>query len=106
MKTIFMLFVGLVVCIVQSASAQTTPTSTTSLSSMDSLLQAGYEIKAIDYIPVAQTKEIFGANVADTTITLVTLQKGASVAVCTIDSAGWATLADASMTDPNACNKR
>jgi hypothetical protein len=99
-----LILTGVVGMLSQPALAQT-PASTTA--TFDSLLQSGYEIKAVSFIPVAQANEIFGANAPKTaSTTLVTLQKGTSVAVCTVDSGNWTLLADATMTSANACEKR
>jgi hypothetical protein len=96
---------GVACCIsAHPALAQTKPI-TTAAPSMDSLLQAGYEIKSVNFIPLAQSKEIFGANVASSN-TLITLQKGTSVAVCLLNSEGWAILGDSSMTNAVACKQR
>ncbi len=98
-----MLFsLGLSCLILQSASAQTKPVTTTG--TIDSLLQAGYDIKSVNFIPAAQATEIFGANYTATTAeTLITLQKGKSVAVCNVDLQHWTQLADATMTDNARC---
>ena len=96
---------GVACCIsAHPALAQTKPT-TTAAPSMDSLLQAGYEIKSVNFIPLAQAKEILGANVVNSN-TLITLQKGTSVAVCALDSLGWAELADSNLTSALVCKQR
>jgi hypothetical protein len=101
-----LLTLGLSFLILPSASAQTKPVTT--LGSLDNVLQAGYEIKSVIFIPAAQAKDIFGANYpADSAQTLITLQKGSSVAVCIIASLSWATLADVGMTEvKNGCEIR
>ena len=100
-----LILISLASMLSQPASAQTKPVSAPA--ALDSLLQLGYEIKDVSFIPLAQANEIFGTNAPKTASqTLVTLQKGASVAVCTIPSGGWALLDDGNMTDNRVCEVR
>jgi hypothetical protein len=100
-----LILVGVAGMLSQPASAQTKPTST--VATFDSLLQSGYEIKAVNFIPLAQANEIFGASAPKTASqTMVTLQKGSSVAVCTLESGNWSILSDDAMTTANYCQKR
>jgi hypothetical protein len=100
----FLILTGVVGMLSQPALAQT-PASTAA--TFDSLLQSGYEIKGVNFIPLAQANEIFGANAPKTASqTMVTLQKGTSIAVCTVDSLNWALLADVAMTSAATCETR
>jgi hypothetical protein len=95
---------GLASFIVQPALAQPAPTSVQA--TFDSLLAAGYEIKAVTVMSDATAKEVFPGETITTSQIFITLQKGTSVAVCKNATAAWLSLADANMTDPTRCAKR
>jgi hypothetical protein len=97
-----LVLISLLSTIAQSASAA--PVDIT----FDSLMQSGYEIKAVNLIPLSQAADIFGAANAPKTAsqTLVTLQKGSSVAVCIFDTGWWSAMLDSMGSDATACIKR
>jgi hypothetical protein len=100
MRYVFVLS-SLISMLAQSASAASVGIT------FDSLMQTGYEIKAVSFIPISQANEIFGANAPKTaSLAMVTLQKGSSVAVCTFDSRQWAEMTDPMAADTTACLKR
>jgi len=90
--------------IAQPALAQPAPTS--AQATFDSLLAAGYEIKAVTVMSDATAKEVFPGETITTSQMFVTLQKGTSVAVCKNATVTWLTLADVNLTDPTRCYKR
>jgi hypothetical protein len=100
-----LIVIGVAGMLFQPAFAQTKPASTAV--TFDSVLQAGYEIKAVNFIPVAQANEISGANAPKSASqTMVTPQKGTSIAVRTLDSGTWSVLTDDIVTNPIVCEKR
>jgi hypothetical protein len=90
--------------IAQPALAQ--PALTSAQATFDSLLAAGYEIKAVTVMSDATAKEVFPGETITTSQMFVTLQKGTSVAVCKNATVTWLTLADVNLTDPTRCYKR
>jgi hypothetical protein len=99
-----MICLGLAGFIAQPALAQPAPTSVQA--TFDSLLAAGYEIKAITVMSDATAKEVFPGETITTSQMFITLQKGTSVAVCKNATVTWLTLADINMTDATRCYKR
>jgi hypothetical protein len=100
----FGLALGLAGFMMQAALAQPAPTS--AQATFDSLLAAGYEIKAVTVMSDATAKEVFPGETITTSQMFVTLQKGTSVAVCKNATVTWLTLADVNLTDPTRCYKR
>jgi len=73
--------------------------------SLQSLLQAGYDIKTVT--PITENTEM--ATWPGTTPispVLITLQKASSIAVCTIGTGSWVALYNSAMTDATVCYKR
>jgi hypothetical protein len=69
------------------------------------LLTDGYEIKAINDVSSDEQKVIWPTSPVNPYI-MITLQKGASVAVCTLSMANWISLADATLKNAALCTKR
>ena len=82
----------------QNAVAQTTTVST------QSLLADGYEIKSILDVSSDEQKIIY-PNDAVSPYIMITLQKGPSVAVCTMAMSTWIALPDASLANATLCRK-
>ena len=80
--------------------------SATTQTSIDSILGAGYEIKAVTVMSDATTKEVYTGQAGLPSQVFITLQKGTSVAVCEGASSSWIWLSDAQMTDATRCFKR
>jgi hypothetical protein len=99
-----LIFLGLAGFGAQPAFAQTAPT--TVAASFDSLLAAGYEVKAVNVMSDAAIKEVFAGQPNLTSQVFITLQKGTSVAVCEQATVNWIDLPDAAMTDATRCTKR
>ncbi len=99
-----LIFLGSVGFVVQPAFAQTAPTNVQV--SIDSLLAAGYEVKAVNTMSDAATKEVYTTGGPYPSQIFITLQKGTSVAVCEHATMNWISLADAFMTDATRCQKR
>ena len=77
----------------------------TGAASLDSLLAAGYEIKSVNDLSDSATSQLYsGQNLPPQTI--VTLQKGSSIAVCNMATANWINLNDASFTSAERCSTR
>jgi len=95
---------GLAGFIAQPALAQPAPTSVQA--TFDSLVAAGYEIKAVTVMSDATAKEVFAGETITTSQMFITLQKGTSVAVCKNATVTWLSLADANLTDATRCTKR
>lgn len=72
--------------------------------SVQALLQQGYEIKATTFVPLSDVK----ANWAEASAgsMLVTLQKERSVAVCEFNWANWSALAQATFENAELCRVR
>ena len=106
-----LMFLGFAGFVAQPAFAQTAPTTTqtspaTTQTSIDSILGAGYEIKAVTVLSDATTKEVYTGQAGLPSQVFITLQKGTSVAVCEGASSSWIWLSDAQMTDATRCFKR
>lgn len=73
-------------------------------SSVQALLQQGYEIKATTFVPLSDVK----ANWAEASAgsMLVTLQKERSIAVCEFNWANWSSLAQATFENAELCRVR
>jgi hypothetical protein len=96
--------IGVIGFAAPAALAQAPP-ATTSTVSADSLLAAGYEVKAIHALSDASVKEIWPGQTLPTQI-MITLQKGNSVAVCEMATVSWANLINAPMSNNTLCSKR
>jgi hypothetical protein len=95
--------------IAQGASAQTaapqatdTPAPTVSL---QSLLQAGYDIKAVTAISSFTEMSVWPGT-TPTSPLIITLQKAGSIAVCNVASANWISLYSTVLPDTTICYKR
>jgi hypothetical protein len=99
--------IGVIGFAAPAALAQASP-ATTSTVSADSLLAAGYEVKAIHALSDASVKEIFPGQTTQglPTQMMITLQKGNSVAVCEMATVSWANLINAPMSNNTLCSKR
>lgn len=104
MKLRTLIFVGVAGFMAQPAWAQTAPTNVQATA--DSLLAAGYEIKAVTVLSDAAVKEVFPGQGPFASQVFVTFQKGTSVAVCENATANWISVADVAMTDATRCWKR
>lgn len=82
----------------QNAWAQTTTVSPASL------LADGYEVKTINDMSNDEQKAIY-PNDAVSPYIMVTLQKGNSVAVCSMSMANWVNLVDTSLANAGLCKK-
>lgn len=83
-------FFGFAAFVAQPALAQTAPATTQA--TLDSVLAAGYEIKAVTVLSDAATKEVFAGQTGVTSQIFITLQKGTSVAVCETATLNWLAL--------------
>jgi hypothetical protein len=101
-------FAALVVPPAMAQKAPPPPSSKTSTSSLDGLIGAGYEIKSVTELSDKAVAKIFPApnNAAGQAAVLITLQKGTSIATCSIWTIDWTNLPDVVFTDANACVKR
>ncbi len=91
--------------VAQPAFAQ--PAPTTVRATIDRLLDAGYEIKAVNITSDAATKEVFPSQATIPSQSFVTLQKGTPVAVCEVNTVDRLSLKDAIVsTDATRCRKR
>jgi hypothetical protein len=72
---------------------------------MDSLLAAGYEIKAASVLSIASAKEMWPNQNLGPQV-LVSLQKGPSIAVCVASTTSWLNLDPTTMNAPTQCEKR
>jgi hypothetical protein len=97
-------FLGFAGFIAHPALAQTAPT--TVQVSVDSLLAAGYEVKAVTVLSDAAIKEVFPTGGPYPSQVLITLQRGNSIAVCEDATTNRLSLADARMRDATHCFKR
>jgi hypothetical protein len=98
--------------IASPALAQTPPAAapaagppTTTQVSTDSLLAAGYEVKAVTVVTDTALKEMYPGKTTPAQL-LITFQKGNSVAVCQTATASWDNISDATMTNATLCSKR
>jgi hypothetical protein len=106
MKFAAVFSLGLAGLVAQPALAQgQTGAPKTTQASIESLLAAGYEIKAITALSDAAIKEIWPGQSLQSQL-VVTLQKANSVAVCAIATGNWVSLADATMATANLCSTR
>ena len=78
------------------AEAQSSSAAKTTSVSFDSLLAAGYEIKAVTLFSDTAVKEAYSNPNVHSQI-IVTLQKGPSLATCGISAANWVNLPDTTM---------
>jgi hypothetical protein len=98
-----LIVLGFAAFVAQPALAQTAPTNVPA--TIDSLLAAGYEIKAVNVMSDAALKEVYAGQTVTSSV-FITLQKGTSVAVCAEATLVWITLADAQMKDTTRCWQR
>ena len=90
------------------ASAQSTGSATgpkTTSVSIDSILADGFEIKTISILSDTAIKEVFPKENLQSQLVL-TLQKGSTLATCTVATVNWVNLTQATMTNPSICSKR
>jgi hypothetical protein len=108
MKVRALIFLGIAGFIVQTTLAQAAPgaTTTTTQVSIDSLLAAGYEVKAVTVLPDTALKEMYPDKSPPPSQVLITFQKGNSVAVCQTATARWDNISDDTMTNATNCSKR
>jgi hypothetical protein len=69
-----------------------------------SLLKQGYEIKATTVVPLEEQRQL--ASSSTHSYMLITMQKGQSVAVCTITWTNWSNLQKPSLEDARLCDVR
>ena len=97
-------------CVAQPAFAQTaatnTPTPTSTATTADSLLAAGYVVRTVTTLSDAAIKEVFTTGGPFPSQVFVTLQKGTSVAVCEMATINWISLDSGNMTDASRCRMR
>ena len=99
----FMMAVGLAASPAASAPAPAdAPGATITLSA---LLDGGYEIKSVLPLSDADQKSLW-PNDPVAPFSLIVLQKGASLAVCTYPTASLTSMAAKALTDPAMCHKR
>jgi hypothetical protein len=98
-----LIVLGFAAFVAQPALAQTVPTTTQA--SFDSILAAGYEIKAVTIMSDAAVKEVYTTGGPYPSQVFITLQKGTSVAVCEMGTANWVNVQAPSMTDATRCFK-
>ena len=72
--------------------------------SLESLLQGGYEVKVITDVSSDEQKAIWPNDAVNPYI-MVTLQKGASLAVCAMSMASWVGVADSTLANTSLCKK-
>jgi hypothetical protein len=103
-----LVFAALVVPPAMAQKAPAPPSAKTTTSSLDDLIGAGYEIKAVTELSDKAVAKIFTApnNATGQAAVLITLQKGTSIATCSIWTIDWTNLPDVAFTDANACVKR
>jgi hypothetical protein len=93
----------------ETASAQTPPPSaaaaTSPTVSMASLLADGFEIKAVNDISNDEQKTIWPTSPVLPYL-MITLEKGTSIAVCSMAVVNWFSLPESSVTDKTLCHKR
>jgi hypothetical protein len=98
-----LMFLGFASFVAQPAFAQTAPATTQA--SIDSILAAGYEIKAVTVLSDAAVKEVYPGGPYPSQV-FITLQKETSVVVCEVATVSWVQLQDPLMTDATRCYKR
>jgi hypothetical protein len=93
----------------QTASAQTPPAAaaaaTSPTVSVASLLADGFEVKALNDISNDEQKAIWPTSPVLPYL-MITLQKGSSIAVCSMAVVNWISLPESSVTDKTLCHKR
>jgi hypothetical protein len=72
--------------------------------SFRTMVNQGYQVIATMYVPASEAKQI-GMNGATPT-TVVTLQKGTSVAVCAFSAQNWVFMADSDLESASGCDYR
>ena len=72
--------------------------------SLESLLSGGYEVKLVTDVSPDEQKVIWPNDTVSPYI-MVTLQKGASLAVCAMTMASWLNLSDATLNNAGMCKK-
>jgi hypothetical protein len=85
-----------------AVTANASAFAATATMSFDSVLAAGYEVKSVMVLTDETAKQMWPGQTTPPQ-TLITLQKGSSVAVCTLSAANWNLLADASMANATLC---
>jgi hypothetical protein len=104
-----MLILSLCAGIAQAASAQTAAPQATNnpapTVSLQSLLQGGYDIKAVTAISEFTEMSVWPGTVPTSPL-IITLQKASSIAVCNIATANWTELFDSVLPDTTVCYKR
>jgi hypothetical protein len=95
--------------IAQGASAQTAAPQATDtpapMVSLLSLLQAGYDIKAVTAI-TEFTEMATWPGSTPTSPLIITLQKASSIAVCNVATQTWVALYSSALSDTANCYKR
>jgi hypothetical protein len=92
----------------RDASAQTPPAAPAAPAaptvSIASLLADGYELRSVNDLSDAEQKVIWPSSPTSPYL-MITLQKGAAVAVCTLSAANWISLTAASLNNAGLCRK-
>lgn len=106
MKTAALILLGIATLFGQPALAQAPPSGSakTASVSFDSLLAAGYEVKAATLFSGDVVKEAYSKPNLPSQV-IVTLQKGPSLATCGLSVGSWVNLTDATMANTDYCSK-
>jgi hypothetical protein len=90
----------------QTAAAPTASSPPTSVqAAINDLLAAGYEVKAVDLMSDAATKEVYPTQTNVPSQSFVTLQKGTSIAVCELNTFDWLSMTSSALADVTRCFK-
>src|SRR5271154_1454042 len=107
MRVTFVLALLAAATLAQGASAQPgsaaapAPTPTVSIAS---LLADGYEVRAVNDLSNDEQKAIWPSSPVSPYL-MITLQKGPSIAVCSLSAAGWIGQSQATLTNTGLCRK-
>jgi hypothetical protein len=85
-----------------SAAAQDIPPQ----ASFMSLLKQGYEVRATIIVPLVEQRQFANSAGSTHSNVLITMQKGPSVAVCTINWNQWSNMQKAPLEDSRLCDVR
>lgn len=105
MKVIAMTVGALAAFAAAPAFADTAAPAATPTAALGALLSDGYEVKSVLDVSADEQKAIW-PNDATEPYVMITLQKGASVAVCGLQLVNWYTLNAATLSNATVCRQR
>ena len=105
MKAGALIFCGVIALSVSSVMAQTPGPPAPATTSIQSLLNAGYQVTAVTELSPDAQQQIWPNTPASPEV-MITMQKGDLVAVCALSPLSWINISQTAFNDPQYCKKQ